>query len=96
MKEEDSNVKNFKQDFKEADIESGAQDKIAEWYVNWSQRFAKSIVKHEGTLILCGNLYELVIISCLRTNILFYLEFLLITFRNTLHDPFPFHVVNYK
>ena len=50
MKERGSNVKNFKQDFKEADIESGAQDKIAELYVNWSQGFAKSIVTHEGTL----------------------------------------------
>jgi hypothetical protein len=43
MKEKASNAKNFWQSFKKAAIESGVKDTVAEWYVNWSQRFAKSI-----------------------------------------------------
>ena len=43
MKEKGSNVKDFWQSFKKAAIESGVNDTVAEWYVNWSQRFAKSI-----------------------------------------------------
>ena len=34
MKAKGSDVKNFWQNFKKAAIESGVQDKIAEWYVN--------------------------------------------------------------
>jgi integron integrase len=43
MKEKASNDNNFWQSFKNAAIESGVKDTVAEWYVNWSQRFAKSI-----------------------------------------------------
>lgn len=43
IKEKGNNVKIFWENFKKAAIESGVNDTVAEWYVTWSQRFAKSI-----------------------------------------------------
>jgi hypothetical protein len=43
MREKGNDVNNFWNDFKRTALESGVKETVAEWYVKWSEQFAKSI-----------------------------------------------------
>ena len=43
MREKGNDVNSFWNDFKRTALESGVKDTVAEWYVKWSEQFAKSI-----------------------------------------------------
>ena len=43
MEEKGNDVNKFWNDFKRTALESGVKETVAEWYVKWSERFAKSI-----------------------------------------------------
>ena len=43
MKEKGNDVNKFWNDFKKAALESGVKDTVVDWYVKWSERFARSI-----------------------------------------------------